>query len=56
MGSTAKDAPMYIMDIPQMKREKILKWNEEIKGYMQKLEELTGNKITEESLKEALRL
>lgn len=53
----AKDAPMYIMDIPQMKREKdFKKWNEEIKGYMQKLEELTGNKITEENLKEAIKI
>lgn len=51
----AQDAPMYIMDIPQMKREKdFIKWNEEIRDYMKKLEELTGNKITEESLREAI--
>ena len=51
----AKDAPMYIMDIPQMKREKdFVKWKEEIKGYMAELEKLTGNKITEESLKNAI--
>lgn len=51
----AKDAPMYIMDIPQMKREKdFIKWKEEIKGYMAELEKLTGNKITEESLKNAI--
>ncbi len=32
---------MYIMDIPQMKREKdFVKWKEEIKGYMAELEKL----------------
>lgn len=51
----ATDAPMYIMDIPQMKRpEDFDKWEREIKNYMAKLEELTGNKITEESLHEAI--
>ena len=51
----AKDAPMYIMDIPQMKREKdFVKWKEEIEGYMAELEKLTGNKITEESLRNAI--
>ena len=51
----AKDAPMYIMDIPQMKREKdFVKWKEEIEGYMVELEKLTGNKITEESLRNAI--
>ncbi len=51
----AEDAPMHIMDIPQMKREKdFIKWEEEIKNYMDILEDLTGNKITEESLKEAI--
>lgn len=51
----AEDAPMYIMDIPQLKRERDFKhWEEEIRGYMERLEELTGNKITEESLHKAI--
>lgn len=53
----AEDAPMWIMDIPQMKREEDYeKWSNEIRHYMEKLEELTGNKITEESLAEAIRI
>lgn len=51
----AEDAPMYIMDIPQMKREKdFVHWEEEIKGYIKVLEDLTGNEITEESLHDAI--
>lgn len=51
----SEDAPMYIMDIPQMKRdEDFLKWEKEIKFYMKKLEELTGNTITEEKLHDAI--
>ena len=42
-------------NIPQMKREKdFAKWKEEIISYMAELEKLTGNKITEESLKNAI--
>lgn len=51
----AEDAPMYIMDIPQMKRdEDFQKWEKEIKLYIDKLEELTGNKVTAESLHDAI--
>lgn len=51
----AEDAPMHIMDIPQMKREKDYeKWADEIRDYMKVLEELTGNTITVESLKHAI--
>ncbi|MDD6920263.1 MAG: double-cubane-cluster-containing anaerobic reductase [Eubacteriales bacterium] len=53
----SEDAPMHIMDIPQLKREKDFeKWESEIKDYMVKLEELTGNKITEESLEAAIKI
>ena len=53
----AEDAPMYIMDIPQMKRpQDFEKWTLEIKGYIKKLEELTGNKVTPESLKKAIEI
>ncbi len=50
-----EDVPMYIMDLPQMKREKdIVKWAEEIKDFAAKVEEFTGNKITVEKLNEAI--
>lgn len=53
----AEDAPMYIMDIPQMKREKdYAHWKDELKNYMAEIEKLTGNKITEESLRDAIKL
>lgn len=52
-----EDAPMYIMDIPQLKTEDdFLKWEKEIKKYITKLEEITGNKITEESLHNAIKI
>lgn len=52
----AQDAPMHIMDIPQMKREKdYLHWEDEVKTYIDVIEKLTGNKITFESLTEAIK-
>lgn len=52
-----EDVPMYVMDIPQMKREKdIVKWKEEIEDFAKKVEEFTGNKITVEKLKEAIHI
>ena len=52
-----KDVPMYVMDVPQMKRPKdIAKWKEEIAEFAAKVEEFTGNKLTVENLKEAIRL
>ena len=52
-----QDVPMLIMDVPQMKRPKdILKWKEEIKEFAEKVEEITGNKLTVENLKEAIRI
>ena len=51
----AEDAPMYIMDIPQMKRSQDYeKWTEEIKNYIKALENLTGNKVTASSLKDTI--
>ncbi len=51
----SEDAPMYIMDIPQMKRQDDFeKWEKEIKNYIEKLEELTGNKVTQDSLYDAI--
>ena len=52
-----KDVPMLIMDVPQMKRPKdILKWKEEIADFSAKVEEITGNQLTVEKLKEAIRI
>ena len=48
---------MYIMDVPQMKREKdILKWKEEIAEFAKMVEKFTGNTITAEKLNEAIHI
>ncbi len=47
---------VYVMELPQMKREKDLAfWRSEIVEFMNKIEELTGNKITAESLKASIK-
>ena len=52
-----EDVPMYIMDVPQMKRpEDILKWKDEIVAFTKKVEEVTGNTVTPEKLAEAIKL
>ncbi len=52
-----KDVPMYVMDIPQMKREcDIVKWKDEIAAFARKVEEFTGNEITVDKLAEAIRI
>ena len=52
-----QDVPMLIMDVPQMKREKdILKWKDEIAEFAGRVEEITGNVLTVEKLKDAIRL
>lgn len=49
-------APVYVMETPQMKKDMDFKlWKEEILCFMEKMEELTGNKITEESLREGIK-
>ncbi|CAM2959332.1 double-cubane-cluster-containing anaerobic reductase [Hathewaya histolytica] len=49
--------PLHVMDLPQMKRDKDYKmWREEIKLFIDKMEELTGNKVTVENLKKAIDL
>lgn len=51
-----KEVPMYVMDIPQMKREKdILRWKEEIGEFSKTVEQVTGNAVTSEKLGEAIR-
>jgi len=52
-----EDVPMYVMDLPQMKRGKDIKaWEEEIRSLKDMVEKETGNKVTAESLKEAIRI
>jgi benzoyl-CoA reductase/2-hydroxyglutaryl-CoA dehydratase subunit BcrC/BadD/HgdB len=47
---------VYVMETPQ-KKEKIDKelWQEEVKNFKSMIEDLTGNKITEENLREAIK-
>ncbi|MDL2252902.1 2-hydroxyacyl-CoA dehydratase family protein [Ruminococcaceae bacterium OttesenSCG-928-I18] len=53
----AEDVPVYVMDLPQMKRDKDVKaWGEEIAALKDKVEEFTGNKVTAEKLKEGIKL
>jgi len=49
--------PIHVMDLPQMKREKDYNhFKEEINIFKEKVEDLTGNKVTLESLKEKIKL
>lgn len=51
----SKDAPMYIFDLPQMKRDKDVEFfKDEVYRYIDRIEELTGNKLTPESLHDAI--
>lgn len=53
----AKDVPMYVMDVPQMKREKdIAAWAGEIAEFAQKVQEFTGVELTVENLTAAIKL
>lgn len=52
-----QEVPVYVMDLPQMKQEKdFLQWENEIKLFMAKVEEVTGNKVTPEALAEQIRI
>lgn len=52
-----KDAPFYIIDMPQMKRkEDVVKLAEEYKKFAAKAEEVTGNKLTLEKLNNAIKI
>ena len=49
-----RDVPMYVMDMPQMKRpQDYVKWAEEINAFKKIVEEFTGNEVTVEKLHEA---
>ena len=53
----AEDVPIHVMDLPQMKREKdIAAWVEEINTFKDVVEKQTGNKITEDTLAESIKL
>lgn len=52
-----EDVPTYVMQLPQMKRAKdIQAWAEEISAFKDKVEEVTGNKVTAEKLAAAIKL
>lgn len=49
--------PVHVMELPQMKREKNYEeWQDEIKLFIKKMEELTGNQVTVENLRKAIDL
>jgi len=49
--------PVHVMELPQMKRpQNYEQWAEEIKLFIERIEELTGNKVTVEGLQEAIKL
>ena len=50
-------APLHVMEIPQMKNasDRVL-WKSEMLRFKSKVEEITGNKITAEGLKDAIHL
>lgn len=50
-----EDVPMYVLDMPQMKRPKdIAKWAGELQEFKTVVERFTGREITVESLREAI--
>ena len=53
----AEDVPMYVMDVPQMKRDKdIAAWTGEIADFAKTVEDFTGTKLTAENLSAAIKL
>jgi benzoyl-CoA reductase/2-hydroxyglutaryl-CoA dehydratase subunit BcrC/BadD/HgdB len=49
--------PVHVMDLPQMKRTKDYSmWMDEIKIFIEKVEKLTGNKVTVEGLKRGINI
>ncbi len=50
-------APVYVMDLPQQKRAKdVAAWADEIRAFLAKVEEVTGKKVTAESLAASIKL
>ncbi|HBC97267.1 MAG TPA: 3-hydroxyacyl-ACP dehydratase [Clostridium sp.] len=49
--------PVHVMELPQMKRDKDYdQWIDEIKDFIGKMEELTGNKVTVDSLRKSIKI
>jgi benzoyl-CoA reductase/2-hydroxyglutaryl-CoA dehydratase subunit BcrC/BadD/HgdB len=52
-----QDVPVYVMDLPQMKRAKdVSAWEDEIRLLIAKVEQFTGNTVTPEALAESIKL
>ena len=52
-----KDVPMYVMDMPQMKRAKdVTKWMEEVEDFAAVVEKTTGKTITPEKMAESIHI
>jgi len=48
--------PVHVMEVPQMKRDKdAALWHSEVQDFLARTEELTGQKVTAESLRRAVR-
>ncbi|MCL6611266.1 MAG: 2-hydroxyacyl-CoA dehydratase family protein [Peptococcaceae bacterium] len=48
--------PVHVMEVPQMKREKDRSlWAGEVREFMARMEKYTGNRVTEDSLRRAVR-
>lgn len=48
---------VYVMELPQMKRERdVMFWREEVRAFVERLEELTGKKIEEAALRDAVKV
>lgn len=53
----AGEAPVYVMDMPQMKRGRdVAKWAAELRDFKDMVEEFTGNEVTAEKLAAAIKL
>ncbi|WP_312938597.1 double-cubane-cluster-containing anaerobic reductase [Oscillibacter sp.] len=52
-----EEVPIHVMDMPQMKREQdYRKWEDEIRAFLQTVEEFTGNAITPEKLAASIKM
>ncbi|WXR60255.1 double-cubane-cluster-containing anaerobic reductase [Peptostreptococcaceae bacterium AGR-M142] len=52
-----KETDMYVIDLPQMKREKdYASFSDELKSFKEKLEDLSGNEITADKVRESIEL
>ncbi|MDD6435912.1 MAG: double-cubane-cluster-containing anaerobic reductase [Clostridiales bacterium] len=53
----SEDIDVHVMDLPHQKRpQDFIAWENEIKLFMEKMEDFTGNKITLEKLNESIKL